>query len=108
LKLPSEGEYPEWAAVALFYTALKLVDALLVQSGLTPPVDHEQRRDDVRSRFPSIWPAYRELEQISRGARYDLVRPSPFSLHQLQDRQLRQIVAFVERRGITLQPGRPE
>jgi hypothetical protein len=102
-KLQAETEYPEWAAIVLFYTALKLIDAFLVQSGLTVPKDHAQRRTDVRSSLRPLWAAYRDLEHLSRGARYDLVRPSQFTLQRVHDREFRSLALFLQRRGGSLE-----
>ena len=72
-KLRDEGEYLDWSLTLLFYSALQLTQAYLIETASSPlevPAGHDQRRDAVMSRLPEIWPHYRRLDRASMTARY--------------------------------------
>jgi hypothetical protein len=76
-------EYGDWALTALFYSAVKLVDAYTIERGEGLPEDHDRRRRFVlRWLPPRIWEKYRNLEDASRQTRYHCHRPSA---EELQD-----------------------
>jgi hypothetical protein len=70
---------PEWAVVALFYSALHYIQAFLIMKGHRPK-RHETRSDLLRRQWPAIAAAYEQLYVKSRHARYELVSPTPNEL----------------------------
>lgn len=68
-----KDRFPDWAAIALFYTALHCIDALL--GSRNPPIhpsDHGSRDNAVSSspELSSIYDEYRKLKNDSYAARY--------------------------------------
>ena len=73
LQLLDEGKYLDWSLTLLFYSALQLVQSFLVETATGPadiPHGHDSRREAVMSRLPRIWRHYRQLDSVSRIARY--------------------------------------
>jgi len=82
------SEYPEWAGVALFYSALHYVDAALaderhLHKDERNPRKHVGFEKDARGRnqivlgeYPGIGVEYMSLYDMSRRSRYDLGRLS--------------------------------
>jgi hypothetical protein len=82
------SEYPEWAGVALFYSALHYVDAALADErhlnkdernprkhvGYEP--NARGRNQIVLSEYPDIGTEYMSLYDMSRRSRYDVGRLS--------------------------------
>ena len=68
-----KGQYVDWAAVALFYSALHYVDAWLLAQGSRRPLGHSSRAQylskwDVPDEVQS---AYQSLREVSELARYE-------------------------------------
>lgn len=61
--------FPDWEVVSLFYAAVHLVEALLATRGVHSNDHHERRRQVLRI-LPAAHGAYRQLEILSRDARY--------------------------------------
>lgn len=68
-----KGQYVDWAAVALFYSALHYVDAWLLTQGARRPLGHSSR-----AQYLSKWgvpyevqSAYQSLREVSEVARYE-------------------------------------
>jgi hypothetical protein len=76
--------YSDWAATALFYTALHYLDAFLATLGIHP-LRHPDRTREVRARLElrEIFDDYRFLKDYSENARYN--PPTRYSQAQLQD-----------------------
>src|SRR4051794_26275740 len=71
------SDFPDWAATALFYTALHEVSAALRAMNEPAVSDHAQRREQIRRCLsPDLNTHYDSLEGLSRSARYDAFRPS--------------------------------
>jgi hypothetical protein len=66
----SVEDFPDWVATAAFYTALHLVEQLRVASGHGQSENHTLRAAYVRDRHPTIFVAYRKLQNASNLARY--------------------------------------
>lgn len=74
----------DWAATCLFYAAVHYVNAFLVKRGKPLPRKHHGessspgRTDIVRDdpELQAIYPEYRDLEDVSRNARYLLSKIS--------------------------------
>lgn len=67
----SLGDFPEWVAVAAFYTAVHLVERVRAQAGDGDSTSHEDRLYYVQHRLPSdIHTAYHILQNVSMLARY--------------------------------------
>ena len=64
--------YLDWAATALFYSAMHYADAWLQDSGLGSPTSHSSRAQRLsRSSVPnSVLNAYHTLRDVSEIARY--------------------------------------
>jgi hypothetical protein len=88
----------QWAVAAIFYSALHGITAHLMRRGII--VRSHVARDRVlanpSSGIPSsVYAAYRDLDDYSRDARYDL---QPFTAQEVQDlldHQLAAVAAFV-------------
>jgi hypothetical protein len=84
----NRDEFPEWAGVALFYSALHYVDAALAderhlnkdERNPRKHVGHEPsargRNQIVAAEYPEIAVEYASLYEMSRRSRYDLGRLS--------------------------------
>jgi len=67
----STNEYSDWVVTVYFYTALHLIDAYLATLGKHPPSHHSRDTHIQRvSGLREIYPDYRDLEDLSRDARY--------------------------------------
>ena len=105
--LKDEGEFLDWAVTALFYAALHLIQACLIDiaaDAFDYPRSHEQRGSFIRRRLNEIWSAYRFLQNQSNRARYhpDQPKPTVLRLQQCEANQFAAIVAALERRGTRL------
>jgi hypothetical protein len=65
---------PDWAITVLFYAALHYAKAAFAHQGITLG-SHAELKTTMRNRFRSVAPVYESLEDASRRARYDCVRP---------------------------------
>jgi len=95
-----KGLYVDWAAVALFYSALHHVDAWLLSQGVRRPGGHNSRAQYLaRCGVPDgVQSAYQGLREVSELARYhswsgllDLSR-----LNQLQSDEYQTVVDYVQ------------
>ncbi len=64
--------YSDWEVATLFYSALHLVDAFVLKTGLPKPGDHFERNEIVRKNqsFQPIRKQYSSLYILSKSARY--------------------------------------
>jgi hypothetical protein len=72
-QLRKEGEHLDRSLTLVFYSALQLIQAYLIetaQSAFDVPSGHDQRRDAVMRKLPTIWKHYRRLDKVSQVARY--------------------------------------
>ncbi len=82
--------FPEWRAVALFYSAVHSIEALCATGG-SIHIDHYAREKTIKKEHPKLWPRYIRLKQESEKARYltRRHRKALFSLNASQvDKQL--------------------
>ena len=104
-QLRGEGKL-DWAVTLLFYSALQLVDAWLVQNGHGTPPDHDRRRKLIMRYLSCIWDRrrthYKDLEDASRDARYNLAVFSDAQVQNLHDREFGHIKAQMANRDIRL------
>src|SRR5688572_11492157 len=64
-------EFPDWVAIAAFYTAVHLVEQYRAAAGDGDSTSHEERLDYVQHRLPKdIHAAYHILQNVSMLARY--------------------------------------
>jgi hypothetical protein len=63
-------DYPEWAVVVAFYTAVHLVERLRAASGDGDSTSHEDRLSYVQQVHPQIHTSYYQLQNASMLARY--------------------------------------
>ncbi len=74
LKSIALDDFPEWVAVAAFYTAVHLVERLRAKAGDGDSTSHEDRLNYVQHRLPDgIHSAYHILQNVSMLARYQSV-----------------------------------
>src|SRR5438876_11165739 len=93
-KLRDEGEFLDWAVTALFYTALHLIQACLIDisaDAFDYPRSHEQRDAFIRRKLNDIWIPYHFLQNQSTRARYHPDQPQP-SLRKLQQCEADQFI----------------
>ena len=66
--------YPDWAIVILFYRAVHLIEAIFDSHGSAHSCSHDERKrimnDDPSYYSNNLRINYRELESLSRQARY--------------------------------------
>jgi hypothetical protein len=77
-------DYADWACVALYYSALQLVDSVLCDDPDLPKDERHPRKHSgvvagsrgrnqlVKSQMPTVSGDYRKLEELSRRTRYDM------------------------------------
>ena len=106
LRLKSGGRDLDWAVVALFYTALHLVEAYFVEHHSYPTRDHQRRRDRVGALLTPLFQHYRTLEDKSQDARYEpqLVPFTPEEVQELEDADFAPLMTGLRNRGISLYP----
>lgn len=86
-----EGQHPgfEWRITMFFYAAMHAVDAVLIEQRVRPS-DHDQRRQKVftdpafASSLAPLRSDYRELERLSRQARY-MPEAHPMTVSEYQE-----------------------
>ena len=96
-------QYLDWAATCLFYAAVHYVNAYLVKAGRTIPRRHKTQgslmgRSNIVQSDPAlkkIYLAYRHLDDESRDARYELMKPTPENYDTYLVPRLDQIKDFV-------------
>lgn len=70
----SLNDFPEWVAVAAFYTAVHLIERARASAGDGDSTSHEDRLNYVQHRLPGdIHSAYHILQNVSMLARYQSV-----------------------------------
>jgi uncharacterized protein (UPF0332 family) len=81
--IQEEGRVLEWAATALFYQGLHLVNAFLLQYKLSPS-NHRDRQKAVHLMMRSVSAEYDELASAGQGARYHCRRFSDSEITDLR------------------------
>lgn len=80
-RLLQAPEDADWSLVALFYTALHLVQAhAIAKSGRfaePAPTNHNERIKYIEKHLGRIEADYIRLEEASKSVRYDLWQPTP-------------------------------
>jgi len=112
-----EPTFPDWAAVALFYSAMHLVHSSLAdEPGVSKDERHPRKHSAkageehggrgtnqmVRDLYPEIHEQYRSLCEMSHRTRYDMDQLGP-QAYPLLVRQWKDVRAFCEGRN----QGRP-
>ncbi len=108
-QLKDAGEFPDWAVTTLFYTALPLIQACLLDmatNAFDTPKSHEQRDRFVRRKLGDLWIPYSFLQNQSTRARYHPDQPKPTlpQLQQYESNEFAAILTALARRGIQLVP----
>ena len=101
--LRHNSDYEDWSLVALYYSALQLVDSVLADDPDLPKDERNPRKHSgsvlgqrgrnqlVRDCFPlAARKAYRSLEELSRRTRYDCEALRSNDAQQAFDRALEQ------------------
>lgn len=93
-----DSEWPSWAAVAAFYSALHRVDTYLSRGGIHPR-DHRQREALIERDhgLGAIYGAYRTLRQRCDAVRYDLRPLGAEAAGALVDNELAAIRQHISR-----------
>lgn len=92
------GEFPDWASVALFYSALHLIEAAFEAEGRHNST-HPQRELYIKQRHRQLWPPYHRLQSESMKARY--LQGGAFALraegveNELRRQKYRQVRRYV-------------
>jgi hypothetical protein len=108
-ELKRGGQHLDWAVTLLFYTALHLTEAYLVErasSAFDLPRGHEERSAAIRRALPQIHADYQFLRTRSTWARYHIHKPKPTPelLRQYETQPFARIVAELRRLGFRLAP----
>jgi hypothetical protein len=109
LDLKQKGEHLDWAVVVLFYTALHLVQAYLVENAKTKfdiPEDHRARDPCIWRKLRPIYNQYNTLLSRSKTARYDpsSAVTTPQELQECELQQFARIAAELSALGVKLEP----
>jgi|SRR5579884_328107 len=84
-----------WSVTFLFYSAVHLVKAHEIEAstlhGHTVSRNHRDRKDYIANNLSSIFNSYRDLEEESRLARYDLVVQPLADVQSLHDNEFTRI-----------------
>lgn len=96
-------QYLDWAVTCLFYAAVHYVNAYLAHAHKTIPRRHttkgglEGRSNIVEAdlTLSSIYDDYRNLDDESRDARYELKKPTPYEYDKYLVSSLEKIRAFI-------------
>lgn len=86
--LHADGNYKEWAVVALFYQALHHVNLFFLHHSNIAPANHKERQKYVELMLRDIAGEYDELYRASREARYDCRRYGDRDVVDLQEAAL--------------------
>jgi hypothetical protein len=91
----------------LFYTALHLVQAYIVENastGFDIPRDHPERDSAVSRLLPHIYPSYRFLSNRNQWATYHVDKPVPTleQVRQYEDQHFRRIETALKDLDIAL------
>jgi hypothetical protein len=79
------AQSPDWAVTALFYSALHYAQAGFVYLlNNRAPMNHQDRKGAIRTRFRPIAKDYEKLYDASRRARYDCIPPTRQQLQEAQ------------------------
>jgi hypothetical protein len=91
-------QFPDWASVALFYSALHVVEAAFEAEGRHNNT-HQQRELYIKERHRALWQPYHRLQNESMKARY--LQGGAFSLgaegveNELRRQKFRQVHRYV-------------
>ena len=95
-ELLATGGYHDWAITALFYSAMHLIQAYLVQSGRTAN-SHWQRRQWIRNltELRPVLAAFDELQAYSENARYECRNFSQSEFEVAESESYRTVVSHL-------------
>ena len=68
-----EAHFPDWAVTVRFYSAVHLVNQVLVRNGFSTD-NHDDRKRHLQIHFKALWNVYQKLWTLAQRARY-LCRP---------------------------------
>lgn len=108
-QLKRGGDDLDWAVTVLFYAALHLAEAYLVEispSAFSRPKGREERSAAIRRHLPQIYADYQFLRTRSTWARYHVrkPKPTPQAVQQYETQQFARIVDELRRLGVSLAP----
>jgi hypothetical protein len=89
--------YPDWAVVALAYSALHLVEAFFARIDIHHET-HVSRARSVNARLPAVASAHVSLQDLARRVRYGTPLQAAAVSHQLALEQHRAIEAALQPR----------
>jgi hypothetical protein len=105
-QLRDEGAHLDWAVTLLFYTALHLINAVLIETGTAfdLPRDHVDRNVAIALKLRAVYEDYRLLYRLSRTARYspDKPKPTPALLQRYESEPFARTVGELQKRGVEL------
>jgi hypothetical protein len=109
IRLKEEGAYLDWAVTVLFYTAMHLAQACIVErvaTGFDIPRNHSDRDAAVARELPAVYMDYSFLYTRSQWARYhvDRLTPTNEQVQELEDSSFRSIVDAMAALDIKLEP----
>jgi hypothetical protein len=99
--LRDQGHFA-WALTLLYYAAWHLMDAWMIQNGEEHCRNHESLKKLIERRVSSVRWQYKDLEDASRDARYELKRFTADDVQRYHDGPFGHIQAQLRRRGIAL------
>jgi hypothetical protein len=86
--------FPDWLAIAMFYRALHLVEMMLASKG-RHTINHNERREVLRSGFPEILRQFKPLYNYSLLCRYRFVPMKAADIAPLEAR-LENLKTFID------------
>jgi hypothetical protein len=105
-QLRDEGAHLDWAVTLLFYSALHLINVVLIETGTAfdLPRDHGDRNVAIALKLRPVYEDYRLLYRLSRTARYSPERPKPTPalLQRYEGEPFARILAELQQYGVGL------
>lgn len=99
--LDPSPRWRDWSVVALFYSVLHDVQAMLEERGERPSRGslwtHESRNDVLRNHYGRLWKPYHRLYDLSQDVRYEGKVPSAQEVRDHEQKTLPNILAEIQR-----------
>ncbi len=96
----NNSEEVSWAVVALFYSAVHLMQAYAhAKTPMNMPDAHEKRAVYISNQMKPIASHYRRLRTASEWARYDMRPSDAAQTRRLHDEAFKQILIYMREQG---------
>lgn len=97
----NDPEEVSWAVVALFYSAVHLMQAYAhAKTPMNMPDTHEKRAVYISNQMRPIASHYRRLRTASEWARYDMRPSDAAQTRRIHDADFKQILIYMREQGL--------